>query len=86
MQRFSYNAIDPIAISGGNTVEASATIFLNVLQGNGTEAQQAVVISNSGLAIHASFPNKTKGECIDMARESLESGKAFEAFTKLLSI
>lgn len=85
-QDFSYNAIDPIAISGGNTVEASATIFLNVLQGNGTEAQQAVVISNSGLAIHASFPNKTKGECIDMARESLESGKAFEAFTKLLSI
>ncbi|MBE9491157.1 MAG: anthranilate phosphoribosyltransferase, partial [Bacteroidetes bacterium] len=38
-------------IYGGLTVKDSATIFMNILNGNGTEAQQNVVCANAGLAI-----------------------------------
>jgi len=38
-------------IYGGDTVEDSANIFMNVLSGKGTEAQNNVVCANAGMAI-----------------------------------
>jgi len=78
--------LDPTAISGGNTVESSAKIFIDILKGKGTQAQNAVVIANSAMAIHTAFPNKTREECREMAIVSLRSGKANQAFNKLLTL
>lgn len=78
--------LDPKLIGGGNSVETSAKIFIDILEGKGTEAQNAVVIANSGTAIQTSFPSKTREECREMAIESLKTGKAYEAFKTLLSI
>ena len=84
--QLSEKQLDPTAISGGNTVESSAKIFIDILKGKGTEAQNSVVIANSGMAIHTAFPNKTREECREMAIESLRSGKANRAFNTLLTL
>jgi anthranilate phosphoribosyltransferase len=76
--------ITPEEIAGGHVVEEAAKIFTRVLAGNGTEAQNNVVIANAGLAIHCYHPHKQLDTCIDMARESLLSGKAAQALKTLL--
>jgi anthranilate phosphoribosyltransferase len=82
----SEKQLDPSAISGGNTVESSAKIFIDILEGKGTKAQNAVVVANSSMAIHSAFPSKTREQCREMAIESLQTGKAYNAFKTLLSL
>ncbi|MCR9250939.1 MAG: anthranilate phosphoribosyltransferase [bacterium] len=72
-------------LSGGTTIEDSAKIFVNVLSGNGTEAQKNAVLANAGLAIYCGKQLDSIEEGIAQARESLESGKAFEKFKKLVN-
>ncbi|RAV29827.1 anthranilate phosphoribosyltransferase [Sinomicrobium soli] len=73
------------AIKGGNSIEESAAIFMNVLQGKGTEAQNNVVCANAALAI-ATTRQIAPQQALGMARESLESGKALHALKKLRDI
>ncbi|MCU0426422.1 MAG: anthranilate phosphoribosyltransferase [Candidatus Kapabacteria bacterium] len=67
-------------LRGGKTPEESAQIFLRILEGQGTSAQNAVVAANAGLAIHCVLPHITKHDAVAMARESLASGKALASF------
>ncbi|MCG2612440.1 anthranilate phosphoribosyltransferase [Flavobacterium sp. SM15] len=69
-------------ILGGVTVEKSAEIFLNILKGNGTEAQNNVVCANAGIAI-STVKNCSILEGFELAKESLLSGKALEKLKKL---
>lgn len=71
-------------IAGGETVEESATIFLNILEGNGTTAQNAAVIANAGMALYCADQVKGLQHGLAKAKETLESGKALQAFKKLL--
>jgi len=73
-------------ISGGNTVEDSVKILVNILEGNGTEAQKSVVIANSGMALRKLNPGKSIPECFEMANDSLQGGKAIKALKKLLEL
>ncbi|PCH65061.1 MAG: anthranilate phosphoribosyltransferase [Bacteroidetes bacterium] len=70
---------------GGSTVEEAARLFNNILEGNGTQAQNQVVIANAAMAIHCSR-NTSIEESVETAKESLESGKALDSFNKLISI
>ncbi|RED97458.1 anthranilate phosphoribosyltransferase [Marinoscillum furvescens] len=72
-------------LHGGETIEESAKIFQGVLKGQGTEAQEAAVIANSGLAI-ATGKQVSIQEGIEQARTSLKSGKALDAFKKFISV
>lgn len=72
-------------IEGGKTIEESATIFMNVLSGKGTEAQNNVVCANAAMAI-ATVTNCTPLEGFEQAKESLLSRKGFEAFHKLKNL
>ncbi len=72
-------------LSGGETIEESASIFLNILEGKGTEAQNAVVIANAGMALYTGHQKEGIKSAIDKARESLVSGKALSTFKKLLN-
>ncbi len=71
-------------LSGGATVEESAEIFLRVLKGDGTRAQNEVVIANAGMAISCG-KNLSPIEGVAQARESLESGKALKTFNSLIN-
>jgi len=66
------------SIFGGSTVESSAKIFMNVIQGKGTEQQNNVVCANAGLAI-ATTNQLGHKLGFELAKESLLSGKAFKA-------
>ena len=72
-------------LAGGHTVEESARIFRNVLEGKGTEAQNNAVLANAGLGIFCVNAGLTIPEALAEARESLESGKALASFQKLLA-
>ncbi len=77
--------VDAVELKGGETIEESAHIFLNILEGKGTEAQNSVVIANAGMAIYAGQQSKGIPVAIEMAREALVSGRALSAFKKLLN-
>jgi anthranilate phosphoribosyltransferase len=66
------------SIFGGDTVESSAKIFMDVIQGKGTEAQNHVVCANAGLAI-ATTNNIEHKLGFELAKESLLSGKGLKA-------
>ena len=71
-------------LSGGDTVEASAKIFVDVLKGEGTQAQTDVALANAGMAIYCGNKKLSMVDSIEAARESLESGKALETFRLMI--
>jgi anthranilate phosphoribosyltransferase len=72
-------------IHGGKTIEDAAKIFMDILGGKGTEAQNNVVMANTALAIRCATQENDLQACLEKARESLASGSAMEAFKKLLA-
>lgn len=79
---FGLKAIQQFEIVGGDSIEESAQIFLDVLQGKGTEAQNNVVCANAGVAI-ATVEKSSIKEGFEKAKESLLSGKGLSALKKL---
>ena len=79
---FGVQPLQASDISGGSSVASSASIFMNVLQNNGTQAQQNVICANTGMAI-ATALNIRPIEGFEKAKESLLSGKALRALTTL---
>ncbi len=82
---FGVEQITQEEIFGGNTVEDSAKIFIDVISGKGTEAQNNVVCANAGMAI-ATVKKLQPKEGFELAKESLLSGKAMETLKKLQEI
>lgn len=72
-------------LDSGNTPEDAARIFDNVLANTATEAQKDVVIVNAAFAINVICPEKPIEECIALARESLESGRALDTLKKFIN-
>jgi anthranilate phosphoribosyltransferase len=83
---FGYEKTLPAELTGGNTVEEAASIFTRILGGEGTAAQNSVVLANTELALRCYYPRKSSGSCKQMAEESLYSGKAFRKFKKLIDL
>jgi anthranilate phosphoribosyltransferase len=79
---FGIKSILAAEIKGGNDVADSAKIFLHILNGKGTEAQNNVVCANAGVAI-ATVQGATPKEGFEKAKESLLSGKGLKALKKL---
>lgn len=74
----------PESISGGNTKEEAAHIFRNILEGKGTEEQNAVVLANAALALQNTRKYGDYMTCLDKAKESLKSGKALNSLRVLV--
>ncbi|MEL6675965.1 MAG: anthranilate phosphoribosyltransferase [Bacteroidota bacterium] len=70
---------------GGKTIEEAAAIFSAILNNQGSQAQQEVVVANAGLAIQTAKEGISREEGIALAWESLKSGKAQEAFKKFIA-
>ena len=76
----SVNAAD---IYGGNTAEEAAKLFLKIIKGEGSWAQNAVVLSNAAMALQCTGKYKNYDDCYKTAVESLESGKAYQLLLKI---
>jgi anthranilate phosphoribosyltransferase len=81
---FKTNTLE--AISGGNTIGEATWLFMNILEGKGTDAQVNTVLINSAFAINSYCPEKSIEESIEIARRSLSDKKALQAFKKLIEI
>ncbi len=71
-------------LRGGSTIEESADIFLKVIKGEGSKAQTEAVLANAGLALYVGKQLGSVKEGVQMAKESLDSGRAFQTFIKLV--
>ena len=71
-------------IYGGDTVDEAAKIFVSILKGEGTWAQNAVVLANSAMALNCTGKYGDYDECYQLAIESLESGRALQVLKKLV--
>ena len=78
--------VNPDDIRGGNSVEEAAKIFLTILKGKGTWAQNAVVLANAAMALNCTGKYKTYEEAWHAAVESLESGRAYQCLEKLIAL
>ena len=81
-QDFGISANTSSSITGGETVDSSVAIFMNILQNNGSQEQQNVVYANAGMAI-ATAEKLSPIQGFEKAKESLTSGKALSAFKTL---
>ena len=82
---FGVGKINASAIVGGDDVAGSAKLFVDILQGKGTQAQQDVVCANAGVAI-ATAEGISPKEGFEKAQESLHTLKGWEALKKLQAL
>ncbi len=80
-----FETIKQEQIHGGETVEESAKIFETILKGEGSLAQNNVVIANAAMAIQCGKGVSIE-DALGMAKESLESGKALRTFKKIIEL
>lgn len=76
----------PEELYGGRTPEEAAKIFDSVLEGTATASQRDCVLANAAFAIQTICPEKPIEECIDIARDSIDSGKALATLRKFVEI
>jgi len=73
-------------IQGGTSVDDAAKIFIKILKGEGSWAQNAVVLANAAMALKCTGDFTSYDDAFFNAVESLESGKAYQGFQKLISL
>lgn len=78
--------VHPDDISGGNSVEEASLIFSKILKGEGSWAQNAVVLANAAMALHCTGKYADYAAAYQAAVESLESGKANKALERLVEM
>ena len=72
-------------IFGGNSVADAAKIFKNILEGNGSEAQNNVVLTNAAFALKIVDATKSFETAFEEAKESLFGLKAKECLKLLIT-
>lgn len=83
-----FDIAGPGEICGGarQTKEDAVEIFDNVLKNQASDSQKNVVIANAGFAIKTIEQDKSLTECLAIARDSIESGKAWSNFQKYVAL
>jgi len=72
-------------IYGGESVAESAKIFISILDGNGTEAQNNTVLANAAFALKTLDSTKSFETAFEEAKEALLGLKAKECLSKLIN-
>jgi anthranilate phosphoribosyltransferase len=81
---FNFDKINAQELSGGNTLEESGKIMIDILKNQGTKAQTDTVIINAAIALSVARDIKID-EGIAQAKESLESGNALRSLELLVA-
>lgn len=82
-----FSIAKPEELVGGATEEEAREIFDNVLANTALPAQKNIVLANAGFAIQVLESGKKPiDECIEIARESIDSGRALDTFKKFVAI
>lgn len=82
-----FSLAKPEELQAGATEEEAAAIFDSVLDGTALPAQKDIVVANAAFAIQVYEKGKKElDECIAIARESIDSGKALATFKKFAEL
>ncbi|MDD7461428.1 MAG: anthranilate phosphoribosyltransferase [Prevotellaceae bacterium] len=81
-----FSKVQPESLYGGETQEEAVRIFDSVLNNTCTQEQKSVICANSAFAIQVLDCTKSIEECVSMAKESIESGKALASFQRFVTI
>lgn len=85
-QQLGKRMVSATDIHGGKTPEEAAKIFSTIIKGEGTWAQNAVVLANAAMALHCTGKYQQYDDAYHAAVESLESGKAYQCLQKLIAL
>ena len=85
-QQLGKRMVNAQDIYGGNTVEEAAKIFKTIIKGEGTFAQNAVVLANSAMALHCTGKYTSYDDAYHAAVESLESKAAYQSLQTLIAL
>ena len=82
-----FDIAKPEELVGGATEEEAAEIFDAVLKNKALPAQKNIVLANAAFGIQVLEKGKKSiEECIEIARESIDSGRALATFKKFAEI
>ena len=86
-QDLGFDIARPEELVGGATEEEAAAIFDSVLENRALPAQKNIVLANAAFGIQVlEKGQKSIEECIDIARESIDSGSALRTFRKFVEL
>jgi anthranilate phosphoribosyltransferase len=74
------------SLYGGDNIKEAAEILLSILENRATQAQKNTVLANSALAISCYNKKISLLDAMEVARESVDSGKALQCFRKLIEM
>jgi len=80
---FSFCSKDELA---GGDPKTNAEIALRILKGEEKGPKRNIVILNSGLCLYMAYNNITLRECIRMAAETVDSGKALKRLEEFVQL
>ncbi|MBQ9201287.1 MAG: anthranilate phosphoribosyltransferase [Bacteroidales bacterium] len=82
-----FEVAKPEELVAGATEEEAAEIFDRVLENRALPAQKNIVLANAAFGIQVlEKGRKSLQECIDIARESIDSGSALATFRKFVEL
>ena len=86
-QDLGFETARPDELVAGATEEEAVRIFEIVLANNALPAQKNIVLANAAFGIQVlERGNKDITECIETARESIDSGRALQTFRKFVEL
>ena len=85
-EQLGKRTVTPESIYGGDSVEEASAIFTSIIKGEGTWAQNAVVLANAAMALNCTGKYASYNDAYLAAVESLESGKAYQSLQTLISL
>ena len=82
-----FDIAKPEELVGGATEEEAAQIFDSVLENRALPAQKNIVLANAAFGIQVlEKGQKSIEECVEIARESIDSGNALKTFKKFVEL
>lgn len=84
-EHLDMKTLKPEELHNGSSIPEASKLFVAILEGKGTEAQNNVVIANSALGLQLYYEKKDLKECLEMANDSLIGKKALNAMKELLN-
>jgi len=85
VEEIGFSPVAAKDLAGGEQVDESARTFRTIIQGEGTDVQNNVVLTNAAFAIKTFHPEKSFGDCYYEAEESLLGLKAAASLNKLVN-
>lgn len=84
VDELGFSAVKPEELAGGDSIEEAAKTFRTIIEGQGNDVQNNVVLTNAAFGIKTFHPEKSFADCYYEAESSLLGHKALNSFKTLI--